>query len=84
MILHIVDAVSISTSKNMHVCSVASVVSDSLRPMDCSPPGSSVHGVLQARILERAAISSSRGSSQPRDQTRIFGISCIAGRYFTH
>ena len=39
--------------------------------MDCSPPGSSVHGILQARILELIAISSSRGSSQPRDQTHI-------------
>ena len=36
-------------------------------PMGCSPPGSSVHGSLQARIQERVAISSSRGSSQPRD-----------------
>ena len=36
-------------------------------PMDCSPPGSSVHGVLQARTLEWVAISFSRGSSQPRD-----------------
>ena len=36
-------------------------------PMDCSPPGSSVHGILQARILEWVAISFSRGSSQPRD-----------------
>ena len=39
--------------------------------MDCSPPGSSVHGIFQLRILEQDAISSSRGSSQPRDQTRI-------------
>ena len=38
-------------------------------PMDCNPPGSSVHGILQARILEGDAIPSSRGSSQPRDQT---------------
>ena len=38
-------------------------------PMDCGPPGSSVHGILQARILEWVAISFSRGSSQPRDQT---------------
>ena len=37
-------------------------------PMDCSPPGSSVHGILQARILAQIAISSSRGSSQPRDR----------------
>ena len=36
-------------------------------PMDCSPPGSSVHGILQARILDRVAISFSGGSSQPRD-----------------
>ena len=36
-------------------------------PLDCSPPGSSVHGTLQARILERVAIPFSRGSSQPRD-----------------
>ena len=36
-------------------------------PVDCSPPGSSVHGILQARILEWVAVSFSRGSSQPRD-----------------
>ena len=47
--------------------------------MDCSPPGSSVHGILQARILEWVAISFSRGSSQSRDRTRV---SCIAGRRF--
>ena len=45
-------------------------------PMDCSPPGSSVHGILQARILEWVVISFSRGSSQHRDQT---WVSCIAG-----
>ena len=39
-------------------------------PMDCSPPGSSVHGILQARMLEWVAISSSKGSSRPRDQAR--------------
>ena len=42
--------------------------------MDCSPPGSSVHGICQARILEQFAISFSRGSSWPRDRTHI---SCI-------
>ena len=47
---------------------------------DCSPPGSSVHGTLQARILEWVAMPSSRGSSQPRDQTQVFHI---AGRFFT-
>ena len=49
-------------------------------PMDCSPPGSSVHGILQARRLEWVAMPFSRGSSQPRDQTFVF---CIAGRFFT-
>ena len=49
-------------------------------PMDCSPPGSSVHGVFQARILQWFAIPSSRGSAQPRDQTCISYVSCI-GRW---
>ena len=40
-------------------------------PVHCSPPGSSIHGILQARILEWVAISSSRGSSRPRDRTHI-------------
>ena len=40
-------------------------------PMDCSPPGSSIHGISQARILEWVAISFSGGSSQPRDGTRL-------------
>ena len=48
--------------------------------MDCSPPASSVHGIVQARILEGAAIPFSRGSSQPRDQT---WVSRVAGRFFT-
>ena len=43
-------------------------------PMDCSLPGASVHGILQARILAWVAISSSRGSSQPRDQTHVFQL----------
>ena len=50
-------------------------------PMDCSPPGSSVHGILQARILEWVAMPSSRGSSQPRDQTHVSYISCISGQF---
>ena len=52
-------------------------------PVDCSPPGSSVHGILQARILERAAIPISRRSSWSRDWTGVFCGSCIAGRPFT-
>ena len=46
-------------------------------PKDWNLPGSSVHGILQARILEWVAISSSRGSYRPRDQTHISGISCF-------
>ena len=49
-------------------------------PMNCSFPGSSVHGILQARILEWVAIPFSRGSSHPREQT---WVPCIAGRFFT-
>ena len=49
--------------------------------MDCSPPGSSVHEIFQARILEWVAISFSRGSPQPRDWTQV---SCTAGRFFTN
>ena len=49
-------------------------------PMDCSLSGSSVHGIFQARVLEWIAISFSRGSSRPRNQTRV---SLIAGRRFT-
>ena len=56
-----------------------SVMSDSVTPKGC-PPGFSVQGILQARILEWVAISFSRGSSQPRDLTQVF---CIAGGLWT-
>ena len=49
-------------------------------PMNCNPPGPSVHGILQTRILEWVAIHFSRGSSPPRDWTYV---SCIAGRFYT-
>ena len=49
-------------------------------PTDCSPPGSSVHGILQARILEWIAICFFRGSSQPRDRT---WVSCIISSFCT-
>ena len=45
--------------------------------MGCGPPGSSVHGIVQTRILEWVAIYSSKGSSQPRDRTRVSCVSCI-------
>ena len=50
---------------------VCSVVSNSVRPHDCGPPDSSVHGILQARILERVAMPSCRGTSRPRDPTQV-------------
>ena len=49
-------------------------------PMECSPPGSSVHGTFQARVLEQVAISFSRGSSWPRDHIAVFRA---ADRFFT-
>ena len=51
-------------------------------PMDGSPPGSAVHGILQAGILEWVAMPSCRGSSQPRDQTCVSCGSCIVGKFF--
>ena len=56
------------------------VMSDFCKPRVCSPPGSSVHGIHQVRILEWIAISFSRGPSQPRDQTQV---SWIADGFFT-
>ena len=57
-----------------------SVLSNSLQSSDCSPPGSSVHGLLQVRILEWIAVFFSRASSWPRGQTQV---SCTADRVFT-
>ena len=50
---------------------------------NCSLPGSSVHGIFQARTLEWVVIFSSRGSSWPRDRNHISYVSCIAGRFFS-
>ena len=67
----------------MQVVCYHSVVAQSCptlcNPMDCSLPGSSIHGIHQARILEWVVISFSRRSSPPRDRTRVF---CIANRFF--
>ena len=52
-------------------------------PTDCNPPGSSVHWILQARILEWVAMPFSKGPFQPRDQILVTWVSCIAGRFFT-
>ena len=53
-------------------------------PMDCSPPDSSVHRILQARILEWVAKHSSRGSSRPWDRTRVFYVSCMGKQVLYH
>ena len=66
-------------SSHMLASEIAQLCPTLCDPMDCNLPGSSVHGILQARILEWVAISSSRGSSQPRDWT---WVSCLVGRRF--
>ena len=52
-------------------------------PMGCNVPGFSVHGVLQARILERVAMPTFRGFSHPRDLISISCVFCLAGGFFT-
>ena len=64
-----------ATQQHMHAKSLQSCLT-LCNPMDCSPPGFSVHGVLQARIPEWVAMPFSRGSSEPRDRTHISYVSC--------
>ena len=66
-------------SSHMLASEIAQLCPTLCDPMDCNLPGSSVHGILQARILEWVAISFSKGSSQPRDWT---WVSCLVGRRF--
>ena len=61
-------------SEGVPVCMLSLSHGGLYDPIDCIPPGSSVHGILQARILEWVAISCSRGSSGPRDRTHVFCI----------
>ena len=71
----------ICSEKKTTLVNLGSVVSSSLRPHgQCSLPGSSAHGIFQAKILGRVAISYSRWSSQPRDQTHVSWISYIGRR----
>ena len=65
------------------ICSVTSSCPKFFRPMDCGLPGSSAHGIFQARMLEWVAIFSSRASSQLRDQTCVSCGSCIGRWFFT-
>ena len=78
---HILSSPSISSLSMLPCCVKSLQLSPTLcDPINCSPPGSSVHGILQARILEWAATLFSRGSSWPRDRT---WVSHIAVRFFT-
>ena len=70
-----------SLSSRIVCCLVVKLCPTLCNPMDYSPPGASVHGMFQARILEWVAISSSRGSSRPRDWTASLAL---AGRFFHH
>ena len=71
----------------MHACLCAKSLQLCLtvcNPMDWSSPGSSVHGILQVRILEWVAMPSSRGSSRPRDQTHVSYVSCFGRLVLYH
>ena len=70
---HVYECVCMCVYKSLQSCPTL------FDPLDCSPPGSSVHGILQARILEWVAMPSSKGSSQPRDRTHG---PCIAAGIF--
>ena len=75
------------TVGGLHACVHAEPLQSCLTlcdPMDCSPPGSSVYGILQASILKWVAMPSSRGFSQPRDRTRISYVSCIGSQVPYH
>ena len=67
----------------VHVCMHVQSCLTLCDSMDCSLPGSFIHGIFQVRILEHVSISHSRGSSRPRDQTHIFCSPALAGRFFT-
>ena len=78
------ESIKISQIYNIHALSLFSqsfpTVCD---PVDCSPPGSFLHGVLQARILEWVAVTSSRASFRSRDRIAIFWSPALAGGFFT-
>ena len=70
---HLSPNLSVRASR-MHFCCHIQLFCN---PMDCSPPHSSIHGIFQARILKWLAVSSSRGSSWPRDRNQVSCVSCI-------
>ena len=80
-VIHVV--MDVSTSFLFVLCSLAhdcELCPTLFDPADCSPPGSCVHGLFQARILEQVSMPSYKGSSRPRDQTHVSYVSCI-GRW---
>ena len=77
----VLNGISLMINDIEHLCVHACLVL--CDPMDCSPPGSSLHGILQTRTLESIAMSSSRRSSWLRDQTCVSWGSYIGGRVFT-
>ena len=91
-LLHAFSHLLLSSSQSIHYpsflvtgcfcCSVTKSCLTLCDPKDCSLPCSSVHRFSQARIVEWVAISSSRGSSWPRDWTHVSCISCVASRFF--
>ena len=78
-----VTSVCVCTHTHMHVCVLVAQSCPTLfNPMAYRPSGSSVHGILEARILEWVAIPFSRDSFQPRNLTQVSCISCTAGKFF--
>ena len=68
----------------MHACVHAQLCLTLCDPIDCNLPGSSVHGILQTRVLDWVAILSTRGSARPRDQTGVSCVSCIGRQSLYH
>ena len=66
-----------------HVCVISHLVLSLCVPVDCCPQGASVHGILQARVLEPLAMPSSRGSSQPKGKPESLRLPALAGGFFT-
>ena len=87
MLLSFYQALALYLAGNMHACVLAKSLSCArlfVTPWNCSPPGSSVHGILQARMLEWVTISSFRGTSPPRDGSWVSCISCACRRILHH
>ena len=83
-VTHMHTYTQMHTNKIMGVCVYTQSCPAPGGPVDCSLSGFSVHGISQAKILEWVAMPSSRGSSRPRDQTRVSSISCIGRLILYH